>query len=65
MYSLKTQSWLKLKTITHFEKNQQIVTTINNDYYNSDIPPLDGSDILNESVSAIRIFYGKYDYDNI
>jgi hypothetical protein len=64
MFSLKTQSWVKLKTITHFENNQQIVTTINNENYNSSAPPHDGSDILHESISALRIFYGNYNYES-
>lgn len=63
MYSLKEQKWIHLENINHFTTNQQIVTNVKNDNYEATNPPLDGSDIIGDSIVALRILYGNYDYE--
>jgi hypothetical protein len=62
-YSIETQQWVHVDTINHFTDNQQIVTDVKNDNYNSLRPPFDGSDVILESVVAVRLLFGTYDYN--
>ena len=63
VYSLEKQKWIHIETVHHFTQNQQIVTNVKNDYYSAENPPLNGLDIVEKSVVAVRLFVGNYDYD--
>ena len=62
VFSLKKQKWVKLDTVNHFKKNQQIVSDIKNENYDDINPPINGVDVIEESIVAIRVFFGSSDY---
>jgi hypothetical protein len=75
-FSTEKQKWMRLGNTVIHESNQKIsmngkslggdspsslVKVFKNENYNVSEPPIDGSDVISESISGIRLYVGTWD----